>query len=166
MLMGKARVYDGDSIFFGKVEVRIDAPEINQACKNKENRFWPCGIAARDALRQMAGDDEVQCAISGRDKYRRLLGVCYAGNRDLNAAMVESGQAIAYHHFSERYAREELQAKAAGRGIWQDASFTEPYFCRHPHDGHTCYEYDFALGEGRMAESSMMEKSHAAGIPN
>src|SRR5271156_5832876 len=60
MLSGRAYVYDGDSIFLGKVEVRleaIDAPERDHACRDASGRFWPCGIVARDALRQMVGDD-------------------------------------------------------------------------------------------------------------
>jgi len=46
--------------------------------------------------------------------------------------MVQSGNAIAYHFFSERYARQEREAKEAKRGIWEDAVFTEPYYYRHP----------------------------------
>lgn len=39
VISGAARVYDGDSIFFGRAEVRldaIDAPEHDQACKDRE----------------------------------------------------------------------------------------------------------------------------------
>jgi len=161
-LSGKAYVYDGDSIFFNKIEVRlqaIDAPERDQACKDKNGRFYACGVAARDALRRMVAGSEVRCLVSGHDKYHRLLGYCFAGSRDINAAMVEAGQAIAYHHFSQKYVREELRAKSAMRGIWQDAHFTEPYFCRHFHDGHTCYAYDFAEGTGKVAELPLISKS-------
>jgi endonuclease YncB( thermonuclease family) len=169
MLIGKARVYDGDSIFFGRVEVRldaIDAPERDQACLDRHGKFWPCGIVARDALRDMVGDSEVRCAISGKDKYRRLLGICYAGGRDLNAAMVESGYAISYRYFSDRYDKQEDRAKAAQAGIWQDAHFTEPYFCRHFAPGHTCYEFDYASGTGRVAALPLIGKSHAVGAPD
>jgi endonuclease YncB( thermonuclease family) len=169
VLSGTAHVYDGDSIFFGSVEVRldaIDAPERDQACKDAADKFWPCGIAARDVLRRMAGASEVECLIKGRDKYRRLLGICYAHSHDLNAAMVEAGYAIAYHYFSEKYAREESRAKARHAGIWQDAGFTEPYFCRHFTAGHTCYEYDYASGTGRVARLPLIGKSHAAGAPD
>jgi endonuclease YncB( thermonuclease family) len=169
MLTGHARAYDGDSIFFGHVEVRleaIDAPERDQACLNRQGRFFPCGIASRDALRAMMADKQISCTISGKDKYRRLLGTCYAGGRDLNAAMVEEGYAIAYHYFSERYARQERRAKALHTGIWQDANFTEPYLCRHPQPGHTCYEYDYAAGTGRVAILPLIGKSHAVGAPD
>jgi endonuclease YncB( thermonuclease family) len=168
VLTGRARVYDGDSIFFGKVEVRldaIDAPEHDQACRDAAGAFWACGITARDALRRMVGSAQVRCVIGGRDKYRRLLGVCFAQGRDLNAAMVESGNAIAYHYFSEKYAPQEMRAQSRRLGVWQDAAFTEPYYCRHFEPGHTCYEYDYAAGTGKVAELPLIGKSRAVGAP-
>jgi len=169
VLTGSAHVYDGDSIFMGRVEVRldaIDAPERDQACLGANGKFWPCGIVSRDALRAMVGERDVRCVISGRDKYRRLLGICTAGARDLGAAMVASGNAIAYHYFSERYASQESHARSQHIGIWQDAHFTEPYFCRHFSSGHTCYEYDYAAGTGRVASLPLIGKSHAVGAPD
>jgi len=79
-LSGKAYAYDGDSIFFGrKVEVRltgIDAPELAQTCHDGVGALWPCGKAAREALRRMIQGRTLHCTIEGKDKYRRLLGVC------------------------------------------------------------------------------------------
>lgn len=169
LLIGHARVYDGDSIFFGKVEVRlnaIDAPERDQACRDISGKFWPCGIVARDALRRLVGTREVQCAITGKDKYRRLLGTCFVGRVDLNAAMVETGYAIAYHHFSEQYAAQESRAKSLQIGIWQDASFTDPYYCRHFTADHTCYEYDYASGTGRVADLPLIGRLHVVSAPD
>jgi endonuclease YncB( thermonuclease family) len=151
------------------VEVRldaIDAPERDQACRDGEGRFWPCGIVARDALRRMVRGEEVECRIHGKDKYHRLLGICYAVSTDLNAAMVKEGYAIAYHHFSEKYAREEKAARKAHAGIWQDADFTEPYYCRHFSPGHTCYEYDYARRTGRVATRPLAGEARSAGAPD
>ncbi len=141
-LTGIPRVYDGDSISLGAVEVRleaIDAPELYQACKDKSGQLWTCGIEARQALQDMIGSSEVHCVITGKDKYRRFLGTCFVHGDDMNETMVKKGYAIAYHTFSERYALQEQYAKIAQRGIWQDTTFTEPYYCRHPHKEHTCY---------------------------
>ena len=44
----------------------------------------------------------------------------------LNAAMVRSGWALAYRHYSEAYVGQEAEAKAAGRGLWQ-GRFIEPW---------------------------------------
>ena len=36
------------------------------------------------------------CRGDRRDRYRRLIAVCYAGPYDLNAKMVKQGWALAY----------------------------------------------------------------------
>ncbi len=49
-------VIDGDTIKIGKEKIRlfgIDAPEIKQICKNKNNDPYACGEASRDALRDL-----------------------------------------------------------------------------------------------------------------
>ncbi len=170
VISGKPFVYDGDSIMFSRgVEVRldaIDAPEHDQACKDNAHHFWPCGIAARDRLRQLVTGHKVQCKISGADRYRRMLGICFADGRDLNAAMVASGNAIAYRYFTDKYASEEDRAKARAIGIWQDANFTEPFYCRHFHAGHTCYAYDFEAHTGRVASRALIGRSRAQGAPD
>lgn len=75
-------------------------------------------LAAANVLHRLVGTHKVRCVLSGRDKYRRLLSICYAAGRDLNAAMIESGNAIAYHYFSERYAPQEMRAQSGHAGIW------------------------------------------------
>jgi endonuclease YncB( thermonuclease family) len=145
VISGWPRIYDGDSIFLGPAEIRlvgIDAPELGQACRHDDRHFWRCGIASRDYLIRLVAEREVRCVITGKDRYRRLLGVCYSQGKDLNAAMAASGNAISYHYFSEAYASEERAAKAAKIGIWQDTGFTEPFYCRHLDADHACYVYD------------------------
>lgn len=54
---GWARPIDGDSLWVGSYEVRlegIDAPEGRQACR-RNGATWSCGDAARDALSRMIG---------------------------------------------------------------------------------------------------------------
>jgi hypothetical protein len=80
--------------------------------------------------------------------------------------MVRKGYAIAYHHFSDKYTSAESYAKTRRLGIWQDADFTEPYFCRHFSPSHICYEYDYAAETGRQAQSPLIGKSHAIGTPD
>ena len=51
-VQGAARAIDGDSLFVGRHEVRlqgIDAPEGKQTC-TRQNATWDCGNAARDEL--------------------------------------------------------------------------------------------------------------------
>ena len=37
----------------------------------------------------------VTCTSDKRDLYKRLIGICYVGEGDLNAALVRAGQAFA-----------------------------------------------------------------------
>jgi len=120
---GRARAIDGDSLFVGNSEVRlkgIDAPEGRQSC-TKDGRAWACGNAARDELVRLVGGATVVCRVTGRDKHGRYLAACSADGRDLNAAMVASGMAVAFGG----YEREQGEAKAARRGLWA-GEFEQP----------------------------------------
>ena len=51
LIFGKAKVIDGDTILIEGVKIRlhgIDAPEIKQVCRNKDNNPYPCGVVAKD----------------------------------------------------------------------------------------------------------------------
>jgi endonuclease YncB( thermonuclease family) len=61
-----------------------------------------------------------------RDRYGRLIAVCYIGTVDLNARMVRDGWALAYRRYASDYVAEETEARAAGSGIWQ-GQFVEPW---------------------------------------
>lgn len=127
-LSGVARPVDGDSMFVGRDEVRlqgIDAPEGKQTCK-RDGRDWACGNAAREELVRLIGRDVVTCRAQERDKHGRVLGRCSAGGRDLNAGMVASGMAVAYGS----YLREEGDAKLRKRGLW-GSEFDRPRDWRH-----------------------------------
>ncbi|MEQ1715671.1 MAG: thermonuclease family protein, partial [Hyphomicrobium sp.] len=127
-VQGAARAVDGDSLFVGRDEVRlqgIDAPEGKQTC-TRAGLSWDCGNAARDELRRLIGKDVVRCQAAERDKHGRVLGQCSAGGRDLNAGMVASGFAVSYGG----YLREQGEAKARRRGLWS-GEFQTPRDWRH-----------------------------------
>jgi endonuclease YncB( thermonuclease family) len=129
-ISGFARLIDGDSLWVGIYEVRlkgIDAPEGSQTCL-RSGAAWNCGNAAREALSHMIGWQTVTCDVSERDIYSRLLAKCHVGDRDLNAAMVSTGMAVAYGG----YWKEEGEAKAARRGIWA-SDFQTPRQWRNEH---------------------------------
>jgi endonuclease YncB( thermonuclease family) len=75
-------------------------------------------------------DFQITCFYSEKDRYKRILGVCYIGNIDsaafkkkiksleLNSMMVKSGNAVAYRKYSDAYINDEEFAKINKRGIW------------------------------------------------
>ncbi len=113
---GKARIIDGDSLYVGGREVRlqgIDAPEGRQTCR-RDGREWACGKGARNELVKMIQGREVSCHGLDIDKHDRLLAVCRANGRELNREMVARGFAVAYG----RHQREEAEARRARLGLW------------------------------------------------
>lgn len=119
-IVGIASVIDGDTIEIHGQRIRfdgIDAPENSQVCVRggvKER----CGQRAAMFLADAVGGGTVRCEKHDVDRYGRAISTCWLGDRNLNQAMVEAGQAVAYRHFSERYVPEEKQARAAGVGVW------------------------------------------------
>lgn len=114
---GRARVVDGDTLRVDGVPVRLaglDAPELAQSCARADGAPYPCGEAAREALRRLIDDRSVACDVRGRDRYRRLLARCRVDGEDLGRRLVRDGLAVAYRG----YEAEEREARARRRGLW------------------------------------------------
>lgn len=110
---------DADSFWIGGREIRlfgIDAFEAGQTCEIGGRRH-DCGSAAIAALQDLTRRG-VTCKGDRYDRYGRLLAVCFADDRDINAAMVERGHALAYRRYSRDYVDEERRAEAARAGAW------------------------------------------------
>lgn len=133
LLIGHARVLDGDSIEISGAHIRlqgIDAPESDQACTDGRGQTWPCGKAAAQELRRHIAARELTCEPAGVDRYSRVLATCFGPDRsDVNAWMVRQGWAVSYGG----YRSEQDAAQAAGRGIWAGTFLPpEEWRRRHP----------------------------------
>jgi len=128
-ISGAVRVGDGDSIDIGRTRIRlhgIDAVELAQHCKDSVGQDYACGEEAKRTLQTLIGNKTVRCdERHGVDQYGRVTAVCTADGVDLNAAMVDSGFAIAYRQHSLAYVPNEERAKAAKKGLWA-GSFEMP----------------------------------------
>jgi endonuclease YncB( thermonuclease family) len=123
-LSGRAVASDGDSLRVGSERVRLlglDAPELDQTCWREDGSEWACGREARDLMVRLLHAGAVNCAPEGIDRFGRSLARCEAAGRDIAAAMVEAGLAVA----RDGYGAEESRARSAGRGIWA-GRFTDP----------------------------------------
>ena len=81
-ITGKPRVVDGDTIHIGKTKIRfhgIDAPEMKQTCRTRKGEEQMCGQLAKQALQRLVQGQDVVCKGDTRDRYKRLLAVCYVG---------------------------------------------------------------------------------------
>jgi endonuclease YncB( thermonuclease family) len=115
------RVADGDSIDIGRLRMRlfgIDAPELAQRCLDAIGQPYNCGETAARALQDLVRNKPLRCVSHGIDQFGRTLAVCTAGDVELNAAMVEAGNAVAYREGTLAYVPAENRAKGAKRGLW------------------------------------------------
>ena len=82
-ITGKPRVVDGDTIHIGKTKIRlhgIDAPEMKQTCHTSKGKEQMCGVLAKQALEKLVRGQDVTCKGDTRDRYKRLIAVCYGLN--------------------------------------------------------------------------------------
>ena len=96
----------------------IDAPERGQAF----------GTKATDALKAAIGRQSVVVKVSGKDRYDRLIGTVFVGEKNLNEWLVANGWAWHYKQYSKdkRLADHEKKAKEARVGLWGDANKPMP----------------------------------------
>ncbi len=131
-LQGPARVIDGDTIEVAGQRVRlhgIDAPEADQTCR-LEGQEWQCGLVATARLIEATQGQDVRCEERDRDRYQRIVAVCFVGDTDLNAWLASEGWALAYRKYSLDYVDEEDRARASRRGLWR-GEFIAPLDWRH-----------------------------------
>lgn len=125
---------DGDSLRNGTEEVRImgiDAPELNQTCRDERGRGWACGREARKQLSALIARGDVRCTPNGRDRYGRTLARCSARTvADIGDSMVRAGYAVDF--MNGGYQSAEKEARGAKRGIW-NGEFERPADYRKLH---------------------------------
>jgi endonuclease YncB( thermonuclease family) len=129
-LFSQVVVIDGDDIDIDGQRIRlfgIDAPEYDQNCKDKNQKIYACGTRAKNYLAKIVTPN-TYCKTQGVDKYERILGICYANEKDLNAQMVKQGWARAYTRYSDNYRTQQNFAKEHKLGIWQGESQNPEFF--------------------------------------
>ncbi len=143
MVTGKVtKVSDGDTIHLTtreqtKLRVRlygIDAPEtpkINHRTGQVNKPGQPYGLESWRALKGKINGQQVRLDILDIDKYRRMVGIIWFGDRNINIEMVSEGFAEAFIEFLKppyrsEFIQAEQEARTAKRGIWSLPEYERP----------------------------------------
>lgn len=125
-LEGKViKVSDGDTITIltaqkEPVKIRlhgIDAPEKKQAYGEKSKQF----------LSSLIANKVVKIKVKGKDRYKRVIGIVYLNDDDINAKMVKNGYAHAFIKYSKDYLHLEGLAKEQKLNIWSNKNIITPW---------------------------------------
>lgn len=93
--VGKCRVVDGDTVFAGSVEVRL------QGVAAPEDPREPGGKVATAYMRQICEGRQVRCVLDGSKTRGREVGICYIEGRDIGAEVIAAGLARDCTRFSK-----------------------------------------------------------------
>ena len=127
-------VFDGDSFILltedtqiGIRMAEIDTPEVGQDWHEQ----------AGSALRRKILRQSVAIDIVDRDRYGRLVGKVWLGERDINREMIVEGHAWAYLQYlrDESLREDEAAAREATLGLWGLADPMPPWRWRHQQHG-------------------------------
>ena len=100
----------------------IDAPEKKQAF----------GTRSRQTLGDLVAGKDVTVQWNKKDRYGRIIGHVYLGDRDIDMEMVQAGMAWHYRQYSKsaELAAAEAEARKDRLGLWADANPVPPWAFR------------------------------------
>ena len=130
---GRARAIQADQIAIGEQRISlwgIDAPDPDQDRECVAGRtFFGCFTNAKRKLEELVDLGTVTCTDTGEKNYLNFpYMVCKIAGIDIGADIVRQGWALAFTPQTDAYKEIEAEAKAAKRGLWQDAvKFTIPW---------------------------------------
>lgn len=123
------KVQDGDTVTLldslnqqHKIRLHgIDAPEKGQDFSNK----------SKDYISSLISGKYVTVETKGKDQYKRILGVIYLGEMNINAQMIRSGYAWNYFYSKDKYyIKLQEEAKNNNIGLWSQPNPIDPYYFR------------------------------------
>ena len=112
-------VADGDTVTVLDRERRAQS-RVRLSAIDTPERGQPWGTRARQALADKVFRRDVRVSPEGEDRYGRVLGRLYVGNRDVNREMVREGHAWVYRRYSldAGLLEDERVAREGRRGLW------------------------------------------------
>ncbi len=115
---GVIAINDGDTIKIltpAKQQIKVRLAEIDTP-----EKCQPYGKKAKQVLSDKIFWKQVTVVRITTDRYERMIGKVYLGNRYINAEMVAAGAAWVYRKYSKDLELQKLerQARELGSGLW------------------------------------------------
>lgn len=83
---------------------------------------------SKDYLSSLIAGETVYVDIKGSDRYKRILGVVYLDDLNVNAEMIRAGLAWNYKYSKDKYyIRLQEKAKAERKVLWVDENPIDPW---------------------------------------
>jgi endonuclease YncB( thermonuclease family) len=100
-----------------------------------QERGQAYGTKSKQHLADLVAGHSVTVEYDKRDRYGRIVGKVLVDSKDACLEQVSAGYAWHYKHYQreqtptdqKRYARAEIEARHAGRGLWNDPGPIPPW---------------------------------------
>ena len=116
-------VPDSGTLEAGDVVIKLNgivASKADAQCQNEKGKSWPCGVAAKTALRQLIRARAVVCDLPGPGKQKSFTARCTVSGTDLSTWLVRQGWAKPSDLPEPELADAAEAAKSERIGVWQE----------------------------------------------
>ena len=116
-------VSDSGTLEAGDVVIRLNdivASKADAQCHDKQGKNWPCGAAAKTALRRLVRARTVVCDLPEPGEQKSFTARCAVSGTDLSTWMVRQGWAKPNDPPEPALADAAEAAKSERIGLWQE----------------------------------------------
>ena len=116
-------VSDSGTLEAGDVVIRLNgivASKADAQCHDKQGKNWPCGAAAKTALRRLVRARAVVCDLPEPGEQKSFTARCAVSGTDLSTWMVRQGWAKPNDPPEPALADAAEAAKSERIGVWQE----------------------------------------------
>jgi endonuclease YncB( thermonuclease family) len=116
-------VSDSGTLEAGDVVIRLNgivASKADAQCQDEKGKSWPCGAAAKTALRQLIRARAVVCDLPRPGEQRSFTARCAVSGTDLSTWLVRQGWAKPNDPPEPVLADAAEAAKSERIGLWQE----------------------------------------------
>ena len=116
-------VSDSGTLEAGDVVIRLNgivASKADAQCHDKQGKNWPCGAAAKTALRRLVRARAVACDLLEPGEQKSFTARCAVSGTDLSTWMVRQGWAKPNDPPEPALADAAEAAKSERIGLWQE----------------------------------------------